>query len=151
MSKCAECSVPLAGSPLKKYCNTLCAGRHYRKNHRESYLRSQHKHYRLHPEAKKKSGKAYYAANREKVIARIEESRIKRRYGITQEQRAALLLAQDGACAICSRTDRLLCIDHCHKSGKVRALLCRQCNLILGAAADSTAVLDRAIAYLKGT
>lgn len=79
---------------------------------------------------------------------------IKRRYGCTLEQYNAMLTAQGGACAICSKLHNpaekrgRLYVDHCHKSGKVRALLCRGCNSMLGYALDDTRVLAEAIAYL---
>lgn len=43
--------------------------------------------------------------------------------------------AQDGLCAICKNVDKLgrnLAIDHCHRTGRVRALLCTRCNIRVG-------------------
>lgn len=63
---------------------------------------------------------------------------IKRRYGCTLEQYNAMLVAQEGKCALCStlhnpaeKKGRLF-VDHCHTNGKVRALLCSACNSMLG-------------------
>lgn len=57
------------------------------------------------------------------------------RYGITTDQYEAMLAAQRGGCAMCGAPPRRssLDIDHCHQSGRVRALLCDQCNRALGA------------------
>jgi len=62
---------------------------------------------------------------------------LKRTYGMTLEQYTSILAAQDGRCKIC-RTDtpgghaRVFVVDHCHRTGKNRALLCMRCNLDLG-------------------
>jgi hypothetical protein len=56
-------------------------------------------------------------------------------YGITEEQYNAMLAAQKNVCAICGgppRRKRRLAVDHCHATGRVRALLCDPCNLKLG-------------------
>ncbi len=57
---------------------------------------------------------------------------------------------QQNKCAICKKTEsRSLSVDHNHRTGKIRGLVCRKCNLILGNAEDSTRVLTSAIRYLK--
>ena len=73
-------------------------------------------------------------AAKEKWVARIEFS-----------------LKQNHACAICGRVmkDKLF-LDHCHKSGKLRGLLCCTCNSGLGMFKDNPELLDNAIRYLKG-
>lgn len=55
-----------------------------------------------------------------------------------------------GACAICGvRPDRSLALDHCHKTGKLRGLLCFSCNVALGHFKDDPKLLRKAIRYLK--
>jgi len=75
------------------------------------------------------------------------------RYGASETTFDDLLLAQNGRCGVCSRQfpddDKHPQMDHCHKTGKVRALLCMRCNILLGAANDSQEILDLAKAYLK--
>ncbi len=79
---------------------------------------------------------------------------IKRRYGCTLEQYNAMLVAQEGKCRICDTLHNpadkkgRLYVDHCHKTGKVRALLCKHCNSMLGYAKDDTRVLLEAVAYI---
>jgi hypothetical protein len=85
------------------------------------------------------------AANR--VQVRLN-ARLRRR-GLTAEEYQALVDAQQGECPICLRTDRPLDIDHCHRSGKVRALLCGPCNRAIGFMGDDPAVAKRAVAYLE--
>lgn len=58
------------------------------------------------------------------------------RYGITEEQYSEMFMAQNGRCAMC-KSDQpsgtgTWCIDHCHKSGRVRGILCHTCNTALG-------------------
>lgn len=50
-------------------------------------------------------------------------------------------------CEICERRTRLD-QDHCHSTGKLRGLICRSCNLVLGHAKDSPEILTEAIEYL---
>lgn len=57
---------------------------------------------------------------------------------------------QDGQCAICSEIPSgLLCVDHNHETGEVRALLCRPCNLGIGNLKDSADRVEKALAYLR--
>lgn len=80
------------------------------------------------------------------------------RYGLKPSDYAAMFEEQDGVCALCHgdrggfapAANRLpLVVDHCHETGKVRALLCPDCNTALGRFGDSTERLREAIAYLE--
>jgi hypothetical protein len=98
-----------------------------------------------------KKRKADYETNKEKY----RSAWLKSVYGITLEQYDALLASQGTKCAICPATtptgkgNGRWHIDHDHKTGKVRGILCGRCNLLLGHAADSIEVLDLAIKYLE--
>ena len=70
-----------------------------------------------------------------------------RRYGIDEVQLNRLLEAQRGLCAICEEQPAQH-VDHCHDSGKVRGLLCFNCNGALGRFEDDPEILKRAIEYL---
>ncbi len=75
------------------------------------------------------------------------------RRGITKEAYDEMLQAQGDECKTCSRPagesrGGLLCIDHDHRTGRVRGLLCHNCNVILGLAADRPEVLERLIAHV---
>lgn len=80
---------------------------------------------------------------------------IKRRYGCDLEQYNKILVKQNGKCAICdvlhnpAEKKGRLYVDHCHDSGKVRALLCKHCNSMLGYSRDDTKWLLSAIDYLN--
>ena len=56
---------------------------------------------------------------------------------------------QEGLCLICKTKPKLLYVDHCHKTKKVRGLLCSRCNLCLGQWEDNTEYLEQAINYLN--
>jgi len=49
-----------------------------------------------------------------------------------------------------NKNGRRLCVDHNHKTNKIRGLLCKDCNLILGFAKDSVGTLLTAVTYLRG-
>jgi len=77
-------------------------------------------------------------------------ARRKRLFGITSEEYEHWLKAQNGVCAICKSApdgDRLG-VDHDHKTGQARGLLCRCCNTGLGMFRDNPDLLHRAIFYL---
>lgn len=84
------------------------------------------------------------------VICR--RANLKKRYGITLEEFEAMFEAQNGVCAICEKPCskwRNLSVDHCHKTGRVRGLLCDACNQILHKVGDSTEMLRKCIEYLS--
>ena len=99
---------------------------------------------RLHPEYQKQydqKRKSYRSAKR-----------IQDLYGLTSEEFKKILIWQGEQCAICWTKhpgDKNWNVDHDHKTGKVRGLLCRKCNLMLGFAKDSANLLSRGIQYLQ--
>jgi hypothetical protein len=93
------------------------------------------------------TAKAWKKAN----PAKVQSYCLKNLYGITLEQRDVMLLSQGSACAICATNDpgkKGWVVDHCHKTEKVRGVLCHPCNLMLGMAKDNSATLAAAINYL---
>lgn len=82
---------------------------------------------------------------------------LKRLFGLSFAEYEKLLDKQDGCCAICGERERLtirgkvtaLAVDHCHKNGVVRGLLCSKCNQGLGCFRDDTELLTKAIDYLR--
>jgi hypothetical protein len=69
-------------------------------------------------------------------------------YGLTPESFALLVEMQSGRCALCGNA-RQLVVDHCHRSGRVRRLLCENCNKGLGFFNDESRLLQAAIDYLR--
>ncbi len=124
--------------------------------------------------SKKEIRREYYNRNREACIARTEAWRLqnpdkvreydikcynrrldvlfRRKYGITHLDYQKMNSSQGGVCAICKKTctcGRSLAVDHDHKTGKVRALLCSRCNRGLGLFMESTEYLKSAQDYLE--
>lgn len=93
--------------------------------------------YRATLQKRRDISKEYYA-----------EYRIEKRYGITLEEKLRLENLQKGKCYICKKKKKLV-IDHCHKTGVVRKLLCTQCNSAIGFAGENIKVLQEMIKYLN--
>lgn len=79
---------------------------------------------------------------------------LRQTYGITFEEVNILLLKQENKCAICkidlnTLPPREINIDHCHKTGKVRGILCSQCNTGIGSLKDDIILLKASINYLE--
>lgn len=110
-----------------------------------------------HHENKDKKSKSFKKwAERNKQ--RLRDNRLSRVYGLTNDQYIQMFESQLGLCAICGDEQqgitkdgdtRFLCVDHCHKTGKVRQLLCVKCNTGIGQFKDDPSILKKAIAYLN--
>ncbi|MFH8290608.1 endonuclease VII domain-containing protein [Streptomyces sp. NPDC018059] len=74
---------------------------------------------------------------------------LKRRYGITEAERDELIGSQKGLCVICLSAPAVH-VDHCHETGKVRGVLCFNCNSGIGKLGDDPDKTRRATAYLEG-
>ena len=79
------------------------------------------------------------------------EATLQKKYNITEEIYNKILLAQNGVCSICHNHQRYkhLAVDHDHKTGQVRGLLCENCNRGLGRFFDSHLRLRRAADYIE--
>lgn len=91
-------------------------------------------------------------------FTKMRERSLKIKYNMTLDDYDKLFKNQNEVCDICKNPEgsfdrkgklRLLAVDHCHKTGKVRGLLCFGCNASLGKFKDSTEILQNAIDYLK--
>lgn len=86
--------------------------------------------------------------------ARYRRSNLKSvlaKHDLTHEQYEKLLADQDGLCAVCRRGPKgktRLSIDHCHRTGKVRGLLCDACNTALGMLDDDVTRIRMLSSYL---
>jgi hypothetical protein len=74
---------------------------------------------------------------------------LKRQYGISEAERDAMIKEQRGFCSICLESDAVH-VDHDHKTGRVRGVLCFSCNAALGQFKDRPDALRRAAEYLEG-
>lgn len=76
---------------------------------------------------------------------------LRKNYGITIQDELRMFEEQEGRCAVCRRKPKKLVVDHCHKTGRVRALLCRSCNTAMGMAQDDPELLRQMAEYLELT
>lgn len=120
--------------------------------------------YQKHIEKLRQKAREKYWRNRESSIAanrRWKERNpdklklgarrsLLRKYGLTLEMFEIMCLQQKGRCAVCGARPKLLCVDHNHKTGRVRKLLCGRCNTIVGIVENSPVdVLDKVTEYLR--
>jgi hypothetical protein len=91
--------------------------------------------------------------NLEKNRSDQKKWRLKNKYGITPEDYNIMFESQKGCCSICEKHQSVLKkslhVDHCHKTGKIRGLLCCVCNLALGKFEDDEHILNNALEYIK--
>jgi hypothetical protein len=124
--------------------------------------------FRLCRECIAKRSAALYLRNKPKVQARCKAwhdahrqrramDHRRRRYGISVEHFEAMMAEQSGACAICrrqlvvaaGRTPATAHVDHDHRTGHIRSLLCNACNTVIGLARENPSVLCAAAEYVK--
>ena len=82
---------------------------------------------------------------------------LKRRYGLTHEEYSKMWESQGGCCRVCGQPEsvkfkgaiKLLAVDHCHKTSKIRGLLCNNCNRAIGMLKDDPEILRKAASYLE--
>lgn len=104
-------------------------------------------------EQKLAANRAHRARNR----AAYKDKELRKAFGITIAEFQAMLVEQNGVCLICDRPETTvrrgriepLSVDHCHTTGKVRGLLCAQCNKGLGMFHDDPGRIERAAKYIR--
>lgn len=134
MKTCSKCGIE---KPLSQFHKDKYASGGVRTNCKACYAK-------FHAE--------YYKANTEKVKLKNRRAWLQRKYGMTLEAYDLIHKSQKGCCAICKKdldTGYLAHVDHDHKDGTIRGILCRWCNTGLGNFKDSQENLKSAAAYLK--
>ena len=88
----------------------------------------------------------------ERIKRQNKNNSLKTTYGIDLDQYEAMVVMQDGKCAICgtgeSRGQGSMHVDHCHETGQIRGLLCHHCNTALGLLNDDPDLLHKASDYI---
>lgn len=100
-----------------------------------------------------KNSRQHYKNNR----SHAQSTKLFKKYGITLADFNLLLAAQNGVCKLCKKEEKnprkfgiqLLAVDHCHKTNKIRGLLCSLCNRGLGFFGDDPHILRAAASYLE--
>lgn len=132
----------------------------------------QRRHYTRHQPVEREKARKAQAIKRANdprgERQRQVRARLRITYGLTEQQYATMFEAQKGCCAVCdspivSRLDEtrelytghgcpknnVSRVDHCHKTGRVRGLLCGNCNHALGKFQESEKILLQAVRYLR--
>jgi len=126
------------------YKNPEVAKEYFKERHKRTYS----------PE----KSKAYYEANKEKVLKRSRGNHLRRTYNLTEEQYQQMVEDQQNLCAICNQPEhrlmktkeiKPLSVDHNHTTGKIRKLLCNDCNAAIGFAKEDVKRLKQMINYLE--
>jgi len=141
---CSHCKIENSSQEFYKDNNSKNGLRsHCKPCHKDSVNRSQIKH-------RDRYIKNYQKSNeRHKVSGYTREWSLKEKYNISLEDYNILLVNQNNVCAICQKvSNKNLQVDHDHKTGEIRGLLCWTCNMALGYLYDSTENLNTAIQYL---
>lgn len=119
-----------------------------------------------YPEREAETQRAYKEKHREQIAQRrkvaratdafrrkSKEYRLIKQYGLTHDQYDAMVSEQSGVCAICMKPERLsdgvLRVDHDHKTGAVRALLCHACNSAIGILDENPDRMRAMAAYVE--
>lgn len=149
-------SVPLATSKRCIKCNGLLSLQYFTKDaskkdgrsiYCQSCQRRKQKEYRKNtPEKQKEYKKRHHSSEKSRDYS------LRYRYGMTSSQFDIMFESQGRICALCNsdKSDsKNFVVDHCHKTGKVRGILCSYCNRALGMLKDDTEILKKAIIYLS--
>lgn len=158
---CRMCKAPLTddnwSKTLQSYRRYICTA---------CWRIRQKKYYQKDPNGPEKRLKSYRKRQQSWSVERFALERkknyirwIKKRYGISFDEFNNLFLKQSNKCPICDnilKTENIVGrgyngthIDHCHKTGKIRGLLCSKCNKMIGLAQESIFILENAILYIK--
>lgn len=120
----------------------------------EFYSLSKGKRWELrNPEKRRMYNQKQVEKDKATGFKRQRKSRLKVHYDMTEQDYEDMLLGQDGACKICGTTKptgrwKVFAVDHCHATGKVRGLLCNECNRGIGLLGDNPDLLLKAALYL---
>lgn len=125
----------------------------WKKNNRDRVNAQERENRKNNPDKYKKWNDDYHERNRDKINIKA----VARLHGISVPTYEGMIEAQGNTCGICGKeeTRKLkgkvmrLCVDHNHITGKVRSLLCHDCNSGLGKFLDSPDLLTRAAIYLN--
>ena len=96
---------------------------------------------------------AYHVVNRDRAHITMRRNHLKRKYNLTVDEMLELGKQQDNKCAVCRQEltykDHGYAVDHDHKTGKIRGLLCFRCNRSIGQFEDDPMLLRAAADYLE--
>lgn len=154
MKICKKCGVEQSldsfseGRNQCKDCRNLNKKRN-RQNNLINYRKSEKANRDKNKESINKAAKDNYWMNRESILSNQRKNYLIREYGITLEDKQIIYEEQNQCCQICKQKFEIekLYVDHCHYSGFIRELLCRNCNSAFGLLNESVETLKNMIEY----
>lgn len=137
---------------MKRRCNVCGKDKDLEEFHKDSRKKYGRRHYcklcAIDYQKMYRNGN-YVPTVKEKRATSSLERRLKKSYGITLVEYNELIARCGNKCEICKEPIEIPYIDHDHKTGKVRGILCPQCNFGLGNFVDSIELLKAATEYLE--
>ena len=114
-------------------------------------------YYRKNKNRQDKSSKKWYFKNKQKADRKSKDWSLRRDFDITIEDYENILKNQNNKCALCEKSETIkrngkilsLAVDHDHRTGKIRGLLCFHCNTAIGKFKDDIGLLLKTISYLQ--
>jgi hypothetical protein len=150
-------------------CRKVTSAEYYSKN-REKIRARRVNYYLDKKEYFQVKGKKRYVKNKDKMKEyntawskknpdNRRNTQLRHNFGISAKDYDVMFMIQNGLCAICEKPEtvlikktgkiKALSVDHCHKTDKIRALLCNSCNFAVGNLKDDPIIADKAAAYLR--
>ncbi|GMU26174.1 MAG: hypothetical protein AMXMBFR16_10790 [Candidatus Uhrbacteria bacterium] len=117
---------------------------------RKQKIRDRSRSYAMRPEEQEKRRQRANKRRASKTADELRDLHLRKAYGYSMEQYTEQYAKQEGRCMICQQWFEKLAVDHCHKTMRIRGLLCQTCNNGLGCFKDSVEMMENAICYLKG-
>jgi len=160
--KCARCGQikKLEDFPRKavtksgyySYCKKCCSD--YIRNHHEMFRERWKKYRQKNKKSRSEYNKKYrQGEHRKERLKAMQDSHRFANYGVDAEEYNTMFDLQNGCCAICGKSQlefkRSFGVDHNHKTGQVRGLLCGRCNLGTGSFYDDPELVFEAFLYLQ--
>lgn len=136
---------------LRKQCKKCCNAnsQRWRENNKELNKKICKDYYEQNKERVKARTKAYYHNNKEKYKHIKRNYHLKENFNIDEDRYNEILSKQKNRCAICGQIgSRNLAVDHNHKYGNIRGLLCNNCNSAIGHFHENIFIMLKAICYL---
>jgi hypothetical protein len=155
---CKQCKRVAVRKSIGQFCpkghDTFVTGRTKSRNCIICEKERRKKYREENKEKIKTLSKKWYASNKERAKISNRAGHLKRKYGLSLEDYNKLLEEQNNKCAGCLRSAKqlkctFLDVDHDHKTGYVRGLLCRDCNTSLGKLSSNPVILRRLADYLE--
>ena len=141
MKRCTQCARDL---PLERFAKS---GKYLRSNCKDCGNATTRAYGAANKARRNERLREWRKANPDAARAKDFRARLKRKYGMTPADLEAMRHAHDGRCAICGVAGDLN-IDHCHRTGRVRGLLCASCNTFLGRVEANPTILVKMRSYL---